>query len=448
MANIARKVLFGDIVEETQYEKTSLPPRLVFYNQNRTHSFAMDEPTVFRNLLLLGSAGSGKTNIANQIVAQTRAWCNTEGGDGVCLIFDTKGDYISHKGFYRPGDYLLGNDIRFRARSNVWNIFDEILADGDDPVDYEANAKEISGILFRDRGSQSQPFFANAARDIFANMLVYFVRRRRDSPVRWSDKLNNRDFITFMLSKDPGDFTGFFQFYSDMKGLISYIGDGSSNQALGVFGELRSMIYDCFQGVFAQRPEPSRPAFSIRKAIRNKGGHAIFIEYDLSLGETMAPIYRLLVDLALKESLSEASNGHTHLFLDELKLLPKVMHLEDALNFGRSKRVSVVAGLQSIEQIYSLYGRDKGQEILGGFGSVFAFRSSDYASREYISTLFGSNIYSYRYYSDSNQPIDREHEGHTVEHWHIQNLRNPGDGYIYLASQTTPFRFYFCEDKD
>ena len=447
MTSIEKKSLFGKIIEETQFKDSNYEPRFIFRDHSNTHSFAIDEPTVFKNLLLLGSAGSGKTNVLNQIVAQTRSWCNSNRRDGISLIFDTKGDYISHPGFFMSGDYLIGNDIRFRDKSEIWNIFDEILADGDNPTDYEANAREMANVLFKDRGSKTQPFFSYAARDIFANMLIYFIRRKRDNPEKWFDKLNNKDFIAFLLKKKPSDFVQYFQIYEDMMGLISYIGDGTSNQALGVFGELRSMLYDCFQGVFNQKVSAHQASFSIRKAIRNKGGKAIYILYDLSIGETMTPIYRLLLDLALKEALSEAANGHTHIFLDELKLLPKVSHLEDALNFGRSKKVSVVAGLQSVGQIYSIYGKEAGQVILGGFGSVIALRSSDYESREYISQLFGSNIYSYRYQSESNIPIDREREGHIVEHWHLQSLQHPGQAFVYLASQPEePFMFYFGED--
>ncbi len=77
MADIEKKVLFGKIIEETEYEATKYEPRIIFCDHSREHAFAIDDPTVFKNLLLLGSAGSGKTNIMNQIVAQTRAWCKS-----------------------------------------------------------------------------------------------------------------------------------------------------------------------------------------------------------------------------------------------------------------------------------------------------------------------------------------------------------------------------------
>ena len=217
-------------------------------------------------LLLLAGAGSGKTNVLNQIVAQALHWNRSGQRDGVSLIFDTKGDYITHPGFYQDGDYILGNERRYRKRSVIWNLFDEVLADGNAPMDYEGNAREMANVLFQGRGSQTQPFFANAARDIFANMVIYFIRRHRDAPERWAGQLNNADFIAFLLRKTPAQFAQYFRIYPDMHGLISYIGDGTSNQALGVFGELRSMLYDCFQGVFCQKPSPTQPSFSIPRS--------------------------------------------------------------------------------------------------------------------------------------------------------------------------------------
>ena len=438
--------LYGSSINNCTYHRTRNEQRLFFRDQSNGNIFAIDEPSVFKNILLLGGAGSGKTNVMNQIVAQVLDWNKSEERTGVSLIFDTKGDYITHPNFRKHGDYVIGNDSRYRNQSVTWNIFEEVLADGPHPADYEANAREIANVLFKDRGSKSQPFFANAARDIFANMIIYFIRRHRDNPSNWEDKLNNYDFVSFLLRKSPSQFVQYFKIYPDMHGLITYIGDGNNNQALGVIGELRSMLYDCFQGVFYQKPSRANPSFSIRQAIRSKQGKTIFILYDMSLGETMIPIYRLLVDLALKEALSTNSNGHTHIFLDELKLLPKVTHLEDALNFGRSKKVSLVAGLQSVGQIYSTYGKDTGHVILGGFGSVIAMKTNDYDSREYISQLFGPNIVAYRYENGSNTPIDRERDGRTVEHWHIQNLL-VGQSVVGLASQPEPFFFYFEKDR-
>ncbi len=443
----ARKTLFGTTIEEGTYIPVEQPV-LQFQQQYDSITFGIDKKSLYRNILLLGSAGSGKTNTSFLMIPQFQERYRKD-KKGVGFIFDTKADYITHTGFYQPGDYIISNDRRYRDRSVSWNIFDEVLIDGYDPRDYETNCREIATILFQGRENKSQPFFTDAPRDIFAWSLIYFIRRSIEDPTRWKKMLNTEYFIASLLKKTPQDFITMFRGYSDMKGLISYIGDGSSNQALGVLGELRSMIYDCFQGVFCRVPTEQNPSFSIRKAIREKGGKTIFLIYDLSTGETLLPMYRLLVDLALKESFHPHTDTeeHTHFFLDEMKLLPNLTHLDDVLNFARDKNVSVVAGLQSIGQLYSAYGKEKGQVILGAFGNIFAFHTSDYESREYITKLFGPNMEGYRYYNGNHVPIDREREGNTVEHWDIQRLQT-GEAMIGLSSQSNPFLFHFEQDRE
>ena len=176
MAVTNENVLYGASIKNQTYNRSKDAQRLFFREQNSHRMFAIDEPSVFKNILLLGGAGSGKTNVMNQIVAQVLNWNNTEEKSGVSLIFDTKGDYITHHNFYRSGDYVIGNDKRYRDVSAVWNIFDEVLADGNQPVDYEANAREIANVLFKDRGSKTQPFFANMQRNCYCSLPCQSLR--------------------------------------------------------------------------------------------------------------------------------------------------------------------------------------------------------------------------------------------------------------------------------
>ena len=444
------RVLKGSTLTEGYYQKTDQPPVIFFRDSSNGNVFGIDKTTLYKNILLTGGAGSGKTNVLNQMLfwlrsEHTRTTLSENGtSDGVYIIFDTKADYYNHPKFFCTGDLCVGNSKNFRQKSAIWNVFEEVLADGEDPRDYEANAREIARVLFADRGSKSQPFFANAARDIFSTVIIYMIRRSKDNPVPWKGKLNNKFLKDFLLSKPAVELSRYFSIYPDMRGIISYFGDGSSRQSLGVFGELHQMIYDCFQGVFAEE-SPNNEYFSIRKAVRQKQNRAIFVEYDMSVGESMTPMYRLLIDLALKEALSEFANGRVHLFLDELKLLPKLSHLQDALNFGRSKKVSVIAGIQNVNQLYSSYGESGAKEILEGFGTVFAFKANDHATREYISHRYGPNLIAYRYYTAGNQPVDRDREGYTVEEWH-QRVLPVGRAVVGLASQDQPFLFQFEPD--
>lgn len=403
--------------------------------------FTLNPKILSRHLLLLGGAGSGKTNVFNLTVEQLRDE-ETDNTNDVFIVFDTKGDF--QKNFWKPGDIILGNGKDYRKNSARWNIFEDVLADGDNPEDYEINAREIAASLFQGRGSASQPFFSNAARDIFAHIIIYFIRRAKEEPARRGHLLNNKELIKFFLNADGQRYNKIFSVYKDMHGLNSYIGDGSSNQALGVFGELKSMIYDCFLGVFAD--DDSKGRFSMRKFVRNKGGKAVFVEYDLAVGETMTPVYRLLIDLALKEALgrSESEEGNVYMILDELKLLPKLQHLDDALNFGRSMGVKVIAGLQTINQLYDIYGKEKGLVIAGGFATLFGFHTSDNASRQYITELFGENIVDYQYTGIDREVEKKDRKGNTVETWDQLRLKQ-GQAVVGLADEAEPFLFQFEE---
>ena len=442
------KTIYGKRLRECRYLGVKTPALTLPGTAYRDGSpisdsaFSLDEGSMLRHILVLGASGSGKSNVIHQMVSGV---LKKGDRDSVNIIFDTKADYFAHRGFHRPGDYVLGCSRDFRDVSEIWNIFDEITIDGDTGAEVDANAREIASVLFKGRGSATQPFFANAARDLFASTLIYFIRRRGERYSVWSDYLNNADLFRFVMQVDAVHYAAYLRRYADLRGVLTYFGDGSSAQALGVFAELHSMMYDCFQGIFRMKPDRRRPSFSIRRAVRQKGGKNLFIEYDMALGETLTPVYSLQVDLALKEALSGGANGRIHLFLDELKLLPRVSHLEDALNYGRGKNISVVAGLQSVDQITDCYGREKGQVILGGFGSVFAMKTIDPASREYISRLFGPNLVAYRYDTDSNQPVDRERVGCVVEQWDLQQLIT-GQAVVGLASQSEPFLFHFVLD--
>lgn len=438
------KLLYGSILSEGKYIPSNETPQLLFRSaENPNDFFGIDESTLFRHILFMGGSGFGKTNTLFQVYYQLK--CARDVKNSVMLVFDTKADYYHHRYFRTPGDIVIGNSKQFRDQSAVWNIFEEVLADGNDPRDYESNAREIAKGLFNGRGSKSQPFFAEAAMTIFANAIIYFIRRYHDNYENWHNKLNNRYLYLFLTGYSAEQMAEFFKLYPDMRGLQTYFGDGKNNQALGVFAELRGMLDACFRGVFAKEPPYGTKGFSIRKAIREKGGKTIFIEYDMATGEALLPIYSVLVDLALKEAMGENARGKTYFLLDEMKLLPKLSHLDDAINFGRSKQVAVIAGLQSINQMYASYGQEQGQVILGGFGSVIAFRTPDHTSREYISKLFGPNIVSYRYYDRNHNPVDREKNGNTVEHWDIQNM-DMGWATIGLASQKSPFLFHFLKD--
>lgn len=440
--NIDREVIFGTAVEKNP-PVFNASDRLIFKERNTSYKFSMSQEMLEKHLLLLGGPGSGKTNIIKQIIALLRS--QRETSDDVFIIFDTKGDYF--KEFYREdlGDVVIANDTSAtspyrRARGfRIWNIFGEMFAAKEDA---EMFAKEMAASLFADRKNQQTPFFTNSAQDVFANLLIHLYRHFRTN----YSFLNNYNLVDLIKTKNTDFYKSIFseQVNPDMLGLNSYFGDGDTPQGLGVFGEMKSMVYSAFAGAFSEAP--TNNSFSMREAVRSRGGKAIFVEYDLSKGSVLAPIYRLLIDIALKEALgrTSTSRGHVWFILDELKLLPHCMHLEDGLNLGRSMGISIVAGMQSVNQMYELYGREGGQVICGAFSNIFALPLADYESRNYVRELFGKNMYYYYPHSRNTteqRPMIRE--GYTVEDWILNELVQ-GQSVVGLNGYR-PFLFLFDE---
>ena len=229
--------------------------------------------------------------------------------------------------------------------------------------------------------------------------------------------------------------------HSDLKAMKSYIYDPKAGQTLGVMAELQQMVREIFIGNFSRKG-----SISMRDIVRNRGGQVVFVEYDLSIGSILTPVYRLLIDLAIKETLSRRNkDGSVYFFIDEFRLLPELSHMDDGINFGRSLGAKFFVGIQNINQVIAAYGEDVGRSMLSGFGTTYAFKINDGLSREFIKNLSGMNIKKQTFMSSiQTQGITEQlREAYVVEDSDINNLRI-GEA-IVTTITGEPFVFRFNE---
>lgn len=405
-----------------------------YFNQKKMH-VVFSEDTLSKHTLLIGGTGCGKTNVFNYFVQQIKCQLKQ---DDVMIIFDTKGDFLRR--FYSVGDVVISNLKTHADISSKWNIYKEIVVDGFDNNDVYNNAHEITRSFFRDAIEKSgQPFFPNAARDLLVSLIVAHVRMGAEDLDFKKAFFNNKALKEYLDRLTPKRIAKLLSnsVFSDLSSVLSYIGDGTSDQSLGVLAELQNVIRQILIGTFADDGR-----FSVREFVRKKGAKTLFVEYDMSIGETLSPIYRLLFDLALKEAMGRKKpEGNVYLICDEFKLLPHLQHIEDGVNFGRSLGVKIIAGIQSIEQLYEIYGESKGRNIAAGFSSVLAFKANDTTTREFISNLYGKNIVLEQYRSSNNTIIEEKREGKTVEDWDMNSLKI-GQAIVGLPFER-PFKFQF-----
>lgn len=402
---------------------------------NNVLSFSMNEDMISKHILLVGGTGSGKTNVFNQIVSQIKRKMTD---NDVMIIFDTKGDYFKLF-FDEKKDIVLGNSEQYEASKICWNIFKEIVCDGLQEDEINANIQEIAWSLFSEsiETNKSQPFFPNAARDLFSAILTYIVRIGKTNLEFKKSYFNNSALRKYFDLIDAKTLSNMLKDETDLSSVLSYIGDGTTGQALGVMAEMQSIIRKIFVGNYAKDGR-----FSIRDFVRQKKQKTLFIEYDLSYGKSLIPIYQLLIDLALKEALGRSkSDGNVYVICDEFKLLPHLSHIDDAVNFGRSLGVKIFAGIQSIEQLNENYGEARAKNITAGFSSIFSFKANDISTREFTSGLYGKNLLIEEY-KTFNNPLNQEmRNGNVVEDWDVSNLRI-GEAIIGLPFEK-PFKFKF-----
>lgn len=435
--NINRNLLEGSLLEYNN------PPVInrgkVFFegeSGGKRASFALDEGLLSKHFMLIGGTGCGKTNTFFHIVSQLK-YNMTD--DDVMIIFDTKGDY-KEEFFNAKKDSILSVSDDATV---IWNIFSEILADGESRKDVAANVNEIAWGLFAEsiRKNNSNPFFPNAARDLFSAVLTCLIRKVQKEQLPREKYLNN-DYLQYLMSRFNVELLkGLLQGNRDQMSVMTYVGETANTQGLGVFAELQAVIRQVLTDNFAEKGD-----FSIKKFVRERGAKTLFIEYNLSYGQMLVPVYKLLIDLALKEAMGDdaknrTNRGNVYVFCDEFKLLPDLMHISDAVNFGRSLGVKVFAGLQSIDQLIENYGEARAKNIIAGFSSVFSFRANDSSTRQFVADRYGKNYVLEQTISVQGSIHEERRLGNVVEDWQ-QNTLQVGESVVGLLG-FPPFRFRF-----
>ena len=433
--NISTRLLYGNVVSQ------NIPPgqtsgakiKLTGTHSGKPNVFTLNEDVLSKHTMLIGGTGCGKTTLFYHFISQVK---RSMTNDDVMIIFDSKGDFYS-KFYNKSTDLVIGNSRQYSNVSEHWNIYKEILADGWEERDYIINTQEICKSFFEERTKNTtNAFFPNAARDSLAAVIVAFIREGINDPEIKKEYFYNHKLKEFLDVSDAQMIVDLLGESPDANAVLSYI-SGDNAQSQGVLSEMFSIIREIFIGVFAEKG-----VFSMREFVRNKGNRTLFIEYDLSIGSMLTPVYRLMFDLALKEALGRnKAQGNVYLVCDEFKLLPHLRHIDDGVNFGRSLGVKVFAGVQSIEQLYEIYGQSRGRSIAAGFSSVYAFRANDTATRDFVTGLFGKNIVLEKYQRLDNQMIEEKRNGQTVEDWEMINLK-VGEAIVGLPF-SKPFRFYF-----
>jgi len=384
-----------------------------------------------KHVLFLGGIGTGKTSAMQHLIRELRA---KAGPDDVFVVFDTKGDF--YREFYRDGDAVISNRPGQDRGGVIWNLFRDLP--GDDASARGDQIYEIASTVFSKSQEEAgeNSFFATAACDIFAAVIEVMARD--------GGRPDNAG-LRACLEQDSDELLDLIQEHSDLAGTARYLQGERTPEAILAF--LQQTLNSSFTGAF-RLPDGT---FSVRDFVRGKAGRALFIEYDIAVGSRLLPIYRVLMDIAIKEALSlgrelagqPGGTGSVYFVLDEFALLPQLAHVGDGINFGRSLGLKFLVATQNVNQVLHAYGAQEGASLLSGFGTVFAFRLMDDASRDLVRQRFGGNRKEITTYAAVRS--EGVHQvvvpGNVIEDWHVSDLTR-GECVVSLP-EGAPFFFAF-----
>lgn len=415
-------------------------PFVLFQDPKTRKLFGVSKDMLAYGLLAIGAPGTGKTNFFNMTLDRM---ISTMQSTDVIVIFDTKGDYLETFGHRIPDEekVIIGNGEVYRTITSYHNVFAEVMPRGLDrklvyTMESDEDALNLCEQLFQSMNSTTQPIFPAMAEQVVAAVMIYYMRTYWRSD---QSKLNNKELINFFTHCTNENLKKILSlnYMSDQRNCIDYI-SGNGNQTQGVNSYIGSVLKKMFVGPFAQA-NPERE-FSMRDIMCSGKKKVVFIEYDLRKGQLLAPMYAILIDRALANALGGRQQVKTNKYflLDEMLLLPKLDHLSDGLNFGRSLGVKVMCGLQNTCGLEEQYGEAGAKNILSSFQNMVAFRTNDYDTRQFVIYRLGEN---YQNFSLSAQQanLNIQRAGHTVEDWNILKLKN-GEAVVSLAGED-PFLF-------
>ncbi len=280
--------------------------------------------------LILGSTGSGKTKIIQNLVYQLHA------RNQKAIIVDVKGDYIEH--FYREnsGDIIL-NPLDKRGKN--WSIFKET-----NPLKgFSTIAKSLLP-----KESKSDPIWIDAARNVFAELANLYVSENL-SMAEFADKLLKTDLIA--LNK-----------LLDKTGAARIINPDIEKAALSVLMVLSTYLKPL------KLYQSSKDVFSITDWVNDESqNNFLFISSKADVKEDINPLITTQVDIAVNalRSLKTQSNIPKIWFiLDEIPYFDQpIPSLKDGLAMARSYGGCFVLGTQDMSSLSKIYSEETARSI-------------------------------------------------------------------------------------
>lgn len=319
-----------------------------------------------KHILILGTSGSGKGVLVNQLVDQIHCRRQEQKTGERCIFYDLKGEYVSKQ--MHPGDFIFSP---FDSRSLEWNIFNDI----ETLPDFDVVAKS----LFISPDSKDA-YWYNCASDVFRTGLIYLKMKGTTS---------NQELWEFFSQKLEHLKQAFEQLPIGEQGALKHIDKADSPASASIISILQERIQ------FFRYLVDLDGEFSFRRYIREqqnvKYQRNLFILNIEQYSTIFKPLMTLCLDMMIRETLSLADDLNRRIWfvIDELGTLYRMDSIIKLETVGRSKGGCLICANQDLGRIEELYGRANLKSFFNNFNTNFTFRIREPETADFLSKAIG-----------------------------------------------------------
>lgn len=323
----------------------------------RLAGFEIPPKFVCRNQLITGGVGVGKSTAIYTVLDDLRA------RKIKTVVYDPHGEF-SQKFYRKDADFILNPTDK---NCVAWDVFSDVVT----------RAQLVSMIkIMIPAGEGDQSFFTNNARKLLADLMLYV--KSKDMHISEVYKIVSesslQELYDILCSLERSESKG------DMD-------PAAAEQAQGIRSTLTSSESVRFLDLFPRHKEP----FSIRKWMEKDDDSWLFITSQVGdVHELILPYISTTVDVALEASAGKQSRAlRRALVIDEVDSAGRLPKLHKQLAQLRKFGVSILLGLQDVNQLLDVYGQEKTATIMTNCQSKLTCRVDHAETASLMSKLLG-----------------------------------------------------------
>lgn len=372
-----------------------------------------------KHFLVTGSTGCGKTNlfynVFNKIVSNKQP----------AIILDQTGEMIEK--YYNPerGDIIFNP---FDTRSKMWDL----QADCSDRPEIERLANILFSFNRKKHSHSADPFWEKSAEIVFISCIEYLKETekfsieslnyllKKTSVKDLVKKLRHYEAIRYLDTNNSTSSSILSVLATNTKPL-NYLQDDSNVEKFSLKGYFKDLECGATKWLF----------FGTKPSNR-----------DLTL-----PLISCLMDLSLLQLMELGPNSNRRIWfaMDELSALGKLPTLSTLMTEGRKYGACIMAGLQSLSQIYANYGQYEASTIFNQFGTLFFFKNHEPLMAKFIQEICGGKTvikqqkntsFGASSYRDGQSYTEQEKFKNLLEYSDLNKL-SVGECYVLLPEAKT-----------